>query len=54
VQRTPGLEWLLEADEAGVEPDDDFYDQRDRQKNLDGRIYLLGSNQQALAEVISL
>lgn len=54
VQRTPGLEWLLEADEAGVEPDDDFYDQRDRQKSLDGRIYLLGSNQQALAEVISL
>ena len=40
VQRTPGLEWLLEADEAGVEPDDDFYDQRDRQKSLDGRIYL--------------
>jgi len=54
VQRTTGLEWLLEADEAGVEPDDDFYDQRDRQKSLDGRIYLLGSNQLALAEVISL
>ncbi|MDN3988672.1 S8 family peptidase [Zwartia vadi] len=54
VQRTPGLEWLLEADESDLEPDDDFYDQRDRQKNLDGRIYLLGSNQQALAEVINL
>ena len=54
VQRTPGLEWLLEADEAGVEPDDDFYDQHDREKALDGRIYLLGSNQRALGEVISL
>jgi hypothetical protein len=54
VQRTPGLEWLLEADEAGVEPDEDFYDQDDRDKALDGRIYLLGSNQQALAEIISL
>jgi hypothetical protein len=54
VQRTPGLEWLLEADEASVEPDDDFYDQHDREKTLDGRIYLLGSNQQALAEVINL
>lgn len=54
VQRTPGLEWLLEADEAGVESDEDFYDQRDRQKSLDGRIYLLGSNQQALVEIISL
>ena len=54
MQRTPGLEWLLEADEAGVKPDDDFYDQHDREKTLDGRIYLLSSNQQALIEVISL
>ena len=54
VRRTPGLEWLLEADEAGVEPDDDFYDQRDREKGLEGRLYLLGSNRQALAEIISL
>ncbi|MBI3147602.1 MAG: S8 family peptidase [Betaproteobacteria bacterium] len=54
VQRTPGLEWLLEADEAGVEPDNDFYDQHDREKPLDGRVYLLGSNRQALSEVISL
>ncbi len=54
VQKTPGLEWLLEADEGGLEPDGDFYDQSDRRKILDGRVYLLGSNQQALAEVISL
>lgn len=54
VQRTPGLEWLLEADEAGVDPDEDFYDQRDREKSLDGRLYLLGSNQQALAEIVNL
>lgn len=30
------------------------YSQHDREKTLDDRIYLLGSNQQALAEVISL
>ena len=54
VQRTPGLEWLLETDEVGVEPDVDFYDQRDRQKALDGRIYLLGTNQQALVEIVRL
>lgn len=54
VQRTPGLEWLLEADESELTPDDDFFDQEDREKNLEGRLYLLGSNQQALAEVISL
>lgn len=54
VQRTPGLEWLLEADEAGVAADEDFYDQRERARVLDGRLYLLGSNRQALTEIISL
>jgi Subtilase family len=54
VQRTPGLEWLLDSDEADLEPDNDFYNPEDPQKRLDGRFYLLGSNQQALAEVISL
>lgn len=54
VQKTPGLEWLLEVDESDIEPDDDFYDHEARHKTLDGRIYLLGSNQQALAEVINL
>lgn len=54
VQRTPGLEWLLEADEAGVAADEDFYDQRDRARALEGRLYLLGSNRQALTEIISL
>ena len=54
VQRTPGLEWLLEADESDLVPDDDFFDQHDRGKSLEGRLYLLGSNQQALTEVISL
>ncbi|MHB0990263.1 MAG: S8 family peptidase [Burkholderiales bacterium] len=54
VKRTPGLEWLLEADEVAVEPDDDFYDLNDREKPLEGRIYLLGSNRQALEEVVRL
>lgn len=54
VQRTPGLEWLLEADEVDIEPDGDFYDLHDRENTLAGRVYLLGSNQQALTEVVSL
>lgn len=54
VKRTPGLEWLLESDEVGVEPDDDFFDLREHEKPLMGRLFLLGSNQQALNEVISL
>lgn len=54
VRKTPGLEWLLEVDETGVDPDDDFYDQKDREKALESRIYLLGSNRQALTEITSL
>ncbi len=54
VKRTPGLEWLLESDEADLEPDDDFFDTRERERSLMGRVFLLGSNQQALADVISL
>ncbi|KVK77178.1 S8 family peptidase [Burkholderia sp. MSMB1498] len=54
VRRIPGLEWLLEADELDIEPDSDFYDLDDHNKALAGRLYLLGSNRQALAEVVSL
>jgi hypothetical protein len=54
VKRTPGLEWLLESDEVDVEPDEDFYDLDDRDKTLSGRLFLLGSNRQALTEIINL
>ncbi|MBZ0094170.1 MAG: S8 family peptidase [Sulfuricella sp.] len=54
VKRTPGLEWLLEADEVDVEPDDDFFDVNEHEKPLTGRLFLLGTNRQALSEIISL
>lgn len=54
VKRTPGLEWLLESDEVDLEPDADFFDIHEHEKPLTGRVFLLGSNQQALTEVISL
>lgn len=54
VKHTAGLEWLLESDEVDVEPDDDFFDLREHEKPLVGRLFLLGSNQQALNEVIRL
>lgn len=54
VRKIPGLEWLLDADESDIQPDEDFFNENDRAKPLSGRIYLLGSNQQALSEVISL
>lgn len=54
VKRTPGLEWLLETDEVDLEPDEDFYDVEEHDKPLSGRVFLLGSNRQALTEIISL
>lgn len=54
VRRVPGLEWLLEADETELEPDNDFYNQEERDRSLYGRLYLLGSNHQALTEITRL
>lgn len=54
VKRIDGLEWLLEADELDIEPDDDFYDTAKREKSLSGSLFLLGTNRQALVEIISL
>lgn len=54
VKRIDGLEWLLEADELDIEPDDDFYDSKTREKPLSGSLFLLGTNRQALMEIISL
>lgn len=53
VARVPSLEWLLESEED-IEPDDEFYDEDSPDKSLSGRLYLIGSNQQALAEILRL
>lgn len=54
VKRIPGLEWLLEADELDIEADDDFFDTQRDEKSLTGSLFLLGTNRQALAEIVSL
>jgi len=54
VKRTSGLEWLLEEEERGLEPDEDFFDERRADAKLDGRLFLVGSNLQALNHIISL
>lgn len=58
VRRTAGLEWLLESEEVGIPADDDFYsldDDNARQENsLKGTLFLLGTNRQALTEIIAL
>lgn len=53
-ERIPGLEWLAGMVDAQVEPDEDFYSTQDATKALGGRLFLMGSNRQALDEVVRL
>jgi len=52
-QRVPGLEWLGAHDDEFA-PDEDFYNTRDREKRLGGKLFLVGSNRAALNEVVRL
>lgn len=53
-ERIPGLEWLAGMIEAQIEPDEDFYSTQDADKALSGKLFLMGSNRQALEEVVRL
>ena len=53
-ERIPGLEWLAAMIEAQVEPDQDFFSTQDADKVLSGKLFLMGSNRQALEEVVRL
>lgn len=52
--RIPGLEWLAGTMDVQFEPDEDFYDAEDAERSLSGKLFLLGSNRQALDEVVRL
>jgi Subtilase family len=54
VKYIPGLEWLGDQDEDNIIPDDDFYEESDKDRVLDGRLYLMIANLQALEQLISL
>jgi hypothetical protein len=55
VRRIPGMEWLGEWDESDLPPDDDFYrDEAHRDAPLEGRLYLVMTNQQAMEQLLSL
>jgi hypothetical protein len=54
VQRIEGFEWMAEIDIEGLEPDEDFYIEGKPEKSLNGRLYLIMSNQRALSEMLSL
>jgi len=52
--RRLGLEWLGEWDEDEIAPDGDFYDQRDAEAGLAGRLYMVFGNRAALDEMLRL
>lgn len=54
VRRIPGLDWLGELDIDNLEPDDEFYFERERTRGLSGRLYLIMSNQEGMSQLRSL
>lgn len=54
VQRIDGLGWMGELESDEIAPDQDFYDEKNPEKELNGRLYLVMTNQRALDEMLSL
>ena len=54
IKRIEGLEWMDEIESDEIAPDQDFYDEANREKELNGRLYLVMTNQRALDEMLSL
>lgn len=54
VKRIKGLEWMGELESDKIAPDQDFYNEDHPEKELNGRLYLVMTNQQALNEMQSL
>lgn len=54
IKKIEGLEWMGEIEADELAPDQDFYDEKNAVKTLEGRLYLVMTNQQALNEMLSL
>lgn len=54
VRLIEGFEWMGEIEVEEITPDEDFYDEKKPEKELNGRLYLVMTNQQALLEMLSL
>lgn len=59
VKHTEGLEWIFDSESDPFDPDDDFYqidrDTGERTDNLlNGKLYCVMSNQQAMSQMLSL
>lgn len=52
-RQVAGMEWLAAVD-AEIDQDEDFYDSRDEEKPLSGKLFLVSSNRAALDEVVRL
>jgi hypothetical protein len=54
VRRVPGLDFLNEWEIEDIAPDDNFFRSDRPNKHLNGRLYLVMSNQQALQQLLQL
>ena len=56
IKNTEGLEWMGEIELDNLQPSEDFYfeKEKDREKLLSGRMFLTMTNQRALNEMLSL
>ena len=54
VKRIKGLEWMGELESTEIAPDQDFYNENNPEKKLNGRLYLVMTNQRALDEMLAL
>lgn len=59
VRRIEGMEWLAEIDEESIPPDDDFFaksrdGKKASSKDLNGRLFMLIANHEALKQMFSL
>lgn len=54
IKRIEGLEWLGEIEVDDIQPTEDFYDVKNREKPLTGRLFLTMANQRAIDELLSL
>ncbi|HPP76385.1 MAG TPA: hypothetical protein PLU88_14795, partial [Armatimonadota bacterium] len=54
VKRISGLEWLSELELTDMDPSDGFEDEKDPDKKLTGKLFLIMTDQRALNELLSL
>jgi len=54
VQNIEGMEWLGEWEEEDLPSDEDFYDESNKEKTLNGRLFLTMANERAMNELLSL